>query len=126
MTTISRSDMSDIIFSATDPTDIETVETGFFRHKERKGAPWQPLRIMRESGAWVALLCGEVVPGSGARLAKEVPFLLWRSPFYRISEQEYDALLRAYAAAPPGHPLRTPGDKVDLRAAPPLYRGKPS
>lgn len=118
--------MPDIISSADNPDDIETVQTGFFRYRERKGAPWQPLRIMRESGAWVALLNGDVVPGSGARLAKEVPFLLWRSPFYRISENDYDALIRAHAAAPPGHPLRTPGDKVDLRSAPTLYRGKPT
>jgi hypothetical protein len=116
--------MSDITSSAADPEDIETVSVGFFRFKERKGAPWQPLRIMRESGTWVAILNGEVVKGSGSRLARDIPFLLWRSPFHPISEPEYDALLRAYKKAPTGHPLRQPGDRVDLRAAPPLYGGR--
>lgn len=116
--------MSDVIASRDNPNDIETIETGHFRYRERKGAPWQPLRIMHESGTWVALLNGDVVPGSGAKLAGAVPFLLWRSPFHRITEQEYAALLRAYKDAPPGHPLRNPGERVDLRAAPPLYRTK--
>jgi hypothetical protein len=116
--------MPDINSSAADPADIETVAVGFFRYRQRKGAPWQPLRVMRESGTWIAILCGNVVEGSGARLARDVPFLLWRSPFYPISVNEYDALLSAYDSAPAGHPLRQPGERVDLRAAPPLYRGK--
>lgn len=119
-----RSDMDEIISSASDPDDIECVQTGYFRFKERKGAPWQPLRIMRESGTWVAILNGVVVKGSGSRLAREVPFLLWRSPFHPISVTEYDALLMAHENAPAGHPLRNPGEPVDLRAAAPLYRGK--
>jgi hypothetical protein len=115
---------SDITRSADDPDDIETVCVGFFRYKERKGAPWQPLRIMRESGAWVVLLAGNVVAGSGAAKARDVPFLLWRSPFHAITEQAYDALLREYQNAPPGSPLQNPSEPVDLRAAPPLYEGR--
>ena len=107
-----------------DEDDIETVSVGFFRYRERKGAPWQALRVMRESGCWVALLNGEVVPGSGAEKAKDINFLLWRSPFTPITPQEYDALLQAHESAPPGHPLRTPGEKVDLRSAPVLHGGK--
>ena len=105
-----------------DPEDLETVRVGYFKHRARKGAPWQPVRVMRESGAWVVLLTGKVVPGSGARLAKDIPLLLWRAPFAPITEREYDSLLAAYEAAPPGHPLRWPDDPVDLRAAPPLYK----
>ena len=104
-----------------DDDDIETVRPGFFRYRARKGAPWQALRVMRESGRWVALLNGEIVPGSGAEKARDVPFLLWRSPFTPITEAEYDALLQAHQSAPDGHPLRKPEEKVDLRGAPPLY-----
>lgn len=118
--------MDDIFRSASDPDDIECVETGHFRVRTAKGAPWQPLRIIRVSGRWVALLCGKAVEGSGAEKAKDVPFLLWRSPFHRITEQAYAELLAAYETAPPGHPLRQPGEKIDLRNAPAsaLYRGK--
>lgn len=115
---------ADVICSATNLADIETVETGFFRFREQKGAPWQALRVMYESGCWVVLLNGAVVSGSGTALAKDVPFLLWRAPFHRITEPEYDALLRAVERAPPGHPLRRPADPVDLRAAPGLYQRK--
>jgi hypothetical protein len=118
------SDMTDITSSAEDPEDIETVSVGYFRFRERKGAPWKALRIMRESGCWIVLLNTDVVPGSGARLAKDINFLLWRAPFHPISVQEYDAILRAYEEAQAGHPLRTPDDRVDVRAAPPLYEGK--
>jgi hypothetical protein len=104
-----------------DPDDIETVTPGFFKYRARKGAPWQALRVMRESGCWVALLNGDVVKGSGKPLARDIPFLLYRSPFTPISEAEYDALLRAYENAPPGHPLRSPEEPVDLRGAPVLY-----
>ena len=104
-----------------DPDDIETVHEGFFRFRATKGAPWQALRIIRESGTWVAILSGEIVPGSGAAMAKEVPFLLWRSPFHPISQGEYETLLRAYETAPPGHPLRTPERAVDWRNAPAGY-----
>mgnify|MGYP001619170614 CR=1 FL=1 len=116
--------MSAVTSSADDPDDIETVSVGWFRYRERSGAPWQALRIIRESGRWVAILSGKVVPGSGAERAKDIPFLLYRSPFHQISETEYLALLRAYENAPPGHPLRTPSQPVDMRAAPGLYRGK--
>ena len=57
-----------------DPDDIETVHEGFFRFRATKGAPWQALRIIRESGAWVAILSGEIVPGSSAAMAKVVQF----------------------------------------------------
>ena len=120
----SHSDVTDITSSSECPDDIETVRVGLFKIRERKGAPWQPLRVMRESGTWIVLLNGEIVPGSGAPLAKDIPFLLWKAPFSSITEQEYDALLRAYEKAPAGHPLRRPGDAVDLRSAPPLYEGK--
>ena len=100
--------------------DLETVREGFFRYRERKGAPFQPLRVIRESGRWVVLLNGKIVPGSGEALARNIPFLLWRAPFSPITEAAYDELLKAHASAPPGHPLRTPGEPVDLRSAPVL------
>lgn len=104
--------------------DLETVREGFFRYRAAKGAPWQALRIMRESGAWVALLSGQIVPGSCAARARDVPFLLWRSPFHPVSEAEYAALLAAYQDAPVGHPLRSPNEAVDWRAAPAGYERK--
>ncbi len=110
--------------SSDDPDDIETVTEGWFRYREQKGAPWQALRIIRESGCWVALLNGVAVPGSGAALAKDVPFLLWRSPFHSVTEAEYLSIIRAYERAPPGHPLRTPDQPIDLRQAPGLYQRK--
>jgi hypothetical protein len=100
--------------------DLETVAPGFFKYREKKGAPWQPLRVMREAGRWVVLLNGKVVDGSGAEKAKDVPFLLWRAPFAPITQAEYHTLLDAYENAPPGHPLRKPGEPVDLRSAPVL------
>ena len=108
-----------------DDDDIETVSEGFFKFRAAKGAPWQALRIMRESGTWVVLLSGRVVPGSGAAKAKDIPFLLWRSPFFPISEAAYDALLAEYRSAPPGHPLRSPDRAVDWRSAPAGYERKP-
>jgi hypothetical protein len=101
--------------------DIETVSEGYFRYREKKGAPWQPLRVMRESGLWMVFLNGKLVEGSGKAKAKDIPFLLWRSPFQPINEAQYHALLDDYASAPPGHPLRRPGEPVDLRNAPVLY-----
>ena len=103
--------------------DIETVSEGYFRYREKKGAPWQALRVFREDDAWIAILNGEVVKGSGAAMAKDIPFLLYRSPFHPIPEAEYDALLKAYAKAPSAHPLRRPGEPVNLRDTPPIYRG---
>jgi hypothetical protein len=114
----------DITSSAEDPDDIESVSVGYFRFKERRGAPWKAVKVMRESGRWIVLVNGEVVPGSGARLAKDIGFLLWRAPFHPISDQEYDAILRAHKQAPAGHPLRNPDEKVDVRSAPPLYTRK--
>lgn len=99
---------------------------GFYRFRAAKKAPWQYCRVMMDSGRWVVLLNGSVVDGSGVADPFDIPFLLYHWPLHPIEESEYDALVRAHAAAPPGHPLRTPGDKVDLRAAPPLYRGKPA
>lgn len=107
-----------------DDDDIETVAAGFFRYRERKGAPWQPLRIIHDNGHWSAILNGKLVHGSGSRKAKDIGFLLWRSPFNPISEEEYDRLLKAHSDAPEGHPLREPDRPVDLRGAPPLYEGK--
>lgn len=100
--------------------------TGFYRFRAAKGAPWGYCRIMVDSGLWVCLLNGEVAKGSGVADPFDIPFLLYNWPLHPITAEEYDALIRAHASAPPGHPLRTPGDKVDLRGAPPLYRGKPT
>lgn len=97
---------------------------GFYRFRAAKGAPNQYCRVVIESGMWVVLLNGEVMKGSGVADPFDIPFLLYHWPLHPISESEYEALVRQHAAAPPGHPLRTPGDKVDLRSAPPLYRGK--
>ena len=109
--------------SSEDPNDIETVAVGFYRYREARGTPWQPLRIMRESGLWIVIKCGHVMLNPTAR-AKDNPFLLWRSPFHKISEAEYYRLIAAYENAPAGHPLRTPEKPVDLRAAPSLSRGQ--
>ncbi len=118
--------MSDITTSAEHPDDIETVRVGWFKFRERRGAPWQPLRVFRDSGRWIVLLNGETVPHSGAELAKDIPFLLWRAPFHPITQAEYDRLCREYARAGQGSPLLRPGDPVDLRGAPveAIYGGK--
>lgn len=107
-----------------DADDIETVATGYFRYRTTRGAPWQPVRVMHTDDGWFALVGGEIVTGSGARLAKDIPFLLWHAPFHRLTEDEYHDLLREYEAAGRGHPLRQPTERVDLRSAPPLYEGR--
>ena len=106
------------------PDDIETVYVGWFRYRRTRGAPWQAVRVMHQDEGWFAFVNGEVVTGSGARLAKDVAFLLWHAPFHEITEDEYHDLLREYEAAGSGHPLRQPGERVDLRSAPPLYERK--
>ena len=118
--------MNDITHSRDDPDDIETVYVGFFRYRGKKGAPWQPLRVMRESGRWIVLLNGTVVQGSGHTKAKHIPFLSYRAPFHEITEAEYHDLIRQYREAPPGDPLRTPDEAVDVRSAPIIYRGSES
>lgn len=118
--------MTSIRRSADDPDDIELIEEGYFSFRSGKGCPLQPLRIIYESGGWVAILCGEVVHGSGAALAKDVPFLKNRSPFHRITKAIYDRLMDEYDAAPADSPLRRLDEPVNLRATSPfsLYKGR--
>ena len=99
-------------------------EVGFYRFKATKHAPWQPCRIMQESGLWVVLVNGEVASGSGCSDPFDIPLLLNRWPLHPITEKDYDALIQEHATAPQGHPLRTPGERVNLRAAAPLYGRK--
>jgi hypothetical protein len=100
-------------------------EIGFYRFRAAKKACWQYCHIMVENGLWVVLTNGEVVAGSGVADPFDIPFLQYRWGYlHPIEEVEYDALIREYDSAEPGSPLRTPGEKVDLRSAPPLYRGK--
>ena len=107
-----------------DPEDIETVEEGWFRYRAMRGAPFQAVRVLRLQGRWYAWINGVEVPDAGKPLAKDIPFLLWHAPFHPISRDEYDRLLAAYRKAPAGHPLTKPGEAVDFRSAPGLYRGK--
>jgi hypothetical protein len=98
---------------------------GFYTTKFVRHGPIVLVRIMWDHGVWIILVNGEVAKGSGTDDPWDCPFYR-RGPFAPISAQQYDNLMWQYEAAPPGHPLRTPGDKVDWRAASAtaIYRGK--
>lgn len=93
---------------------------GTYRYRAGKGAPIQAVRIVYDDTAWHVLVNGSVQPGSGAADPAEIPFILWRGPFWSITEAAYMAILRAYQEAKIGTPLRTPDRAVNLRESEPL------
>ncbi len=95
---------------------------GFFEYRERKGAPLQALRIVIEDRRWTVLVNGILQPGSGSLDWRDLPIILNRWPFHRVTRERYDLLLAAHRDAPPGSPLKSPGQAVDLRQAPAGYR----
>lgn len=93
---------------------------GTYRYRATKGAPIQAVRISFDGATWHVLLNGAVQPGSGALDPSDIPFILWRGPFWSITEAEYMAILREYQDAGRGTPLRTPDQPVNLRESEPL------
>jgi hypothetical protein len=75
------------------------------------------VRILNDGELWHVLLNGEPVKGSGRADWLDVAFLKYNWPLHPISLTEYYALKDAYAAAPPGSPLTTPDEPVNLREA---------
>jgi len=49
-----------------------------------------------------------------------ISFVMYRGPFHPISEDEYMAIVRDYAEAQPGSPLKTPDKSINLRQTKPL------
>jgi hypothetical protein len=95
-------------------------EPGFYRYRARRGAPWQPVRIILDGDGWHCLVRGEPVAGSGQRDPLDIPFIRDRGPFHSISLVEYHVMIEDYRTAAPGSPLLTPDDPVDLRGSAPL------
>jgi hypothetical protein len=87
---------------------------GFYAYRARKGAPLQAMRIINFDGAWIVLVNGTPMPGSGADDWVKVPILL-RWPFHPITHDRYLELIKAAEDAPPGHPLAEPDKPVDLK-----------
>jgi hypothetical protein len=103
------------------PVSATDQPPGTYRYRTKKGAPWQPLKIMlTDNGLWHVLLCGRPVSGSPARDPEQIQLVLWRGPFDPISEHEYRALVLEHEMAPAGSPLRNPDEPVNLRQARPL------
>jgi hypothetical protein len=93
---------------------------GTYRYRARRGAPWQPVKLIYDGVLWHCLLIGHPVFASGTYDVLDIPFVRTRGPFHPISEAEYVAMLAEYERAVPGSPLKSPDDRVDLRSAPPL------
>jgi hypothetical protein len=64
------------------------------------------------------LLVGKPVSGSGKKDPMDIPLVKWRAPFHPIPMTEYVRMIAEYEAAPPGSPLRTPDEPVDMRNVP--------
>lgn len=93
---------------------------GVFRLRSRRGAPWQPVKILYDGYEWHVLIIGQVTPGSGRRDPFDIPLIKKRWPLHEITQQEYDDMIAAYARAKPGSPLKTPDQPVNLRGSPAL------
>ena len=93
---------------------------GTYKYRSRRGCPWQPLRILWDGYLFHVLLIGKPVPGSGRSDPMDIPMVLWKAPFHPISLTEYVRMIEEYENAPPGSPLRTPDQPINLREAPPL------
>lgn len=91
---------------------------GHYWYRAGRGCPLQPLRIHWDGHHWHVLLIGEPVRGSGQRDPMDIPFVRARGPFHPIPEGEYLRMIRDYETAPPGSPLRTPDQPVNLRGVP--------
>jgi hypothetical protein len=97
------------------------IEPGYYVTKLVRGGPEVPCRIIETDGWWLLLVCGTATTGA----AIENPFtdrlMCWVARSDQISEDRYDEMLKAAAAAKPGEPLADPTSRVDWRRAPPLY-----
>lgn len=102
------------------PVGAEDQPPGTYRYRAKRGAPWQPLRILYDGVLWHCLLTGKPVPGSGTLDPMDIPMIRDRGPFHAIDWETYTALIAAYEGAPPGTPLATPNEAVDLRRSRPL------
>lgn len=93
---------------------------GTYKFRAFKGAPWQAIRISFDGIWWHCICNGVVTRDSGRRDPADISLILWRGPFHRIPESEYMRILRDYDEAPPGSPLRTPNEPVNIRESKPL------
>lgn len=100
--------------SGLDPTP------GVYRFRARRGAPWQPVKILFDGYEWHVLVIGKVANGSGKLNPNDIPLLARRWPMLPITPSEYGSLIDAYANAKPGSPLLTPNEPINLRGSPAL------
>lgn len=93
---------------------------GFYRYRSRRGAPWQPVKILFDGYDWHVLLIGKVAFGSGRADPFDIPLIKHRWPLFPITLSEYGVMIDAYANARLGSPLLTPNEPVNLRGSPAL------
>lgn len=99
----------------------ESPDAGFYATKLVKGGPEVACRIICSEGWWLCLVNGLPTSETAEREPFRVPRMERIASSRPISENAYEALLDAAAAAKPGEPLADPTAAVDWRRAPPLY-----
>ena len=92
---------------------------GTYRWRTSRREPWSAVRLLRENGAWVVLINGETLQGTGAHddwVAD--PFLRFWWPMHAVTLAEYNRLVAAHQNARPGSLIAS----GDLRQADAGYR----
>src|SRR5271155_5418617 len=82
--------------------------TGTYKYRAMRDAPWQPVRIIHDEQGWWCFKCGELLNKRPRPDPDLIPFINIHGPFGEISWAEYMAMMKDYAAAGPGSPLKTP------------------